>query len=79
MQAWIFKHFSDCLCTVPNIEYTEMEPQMCRWKPQQCKGNIDMMIIVLRERLDDLTEIDVLSFIPLTMSYVYFLVNSVTL
>ncbi|KAM7490663.1 hypothetical protein LguiA_033584 [Lonicera macranthoides] len=31
---------------------------MCRWKAQQCSGDTDTAIISLRERLDDLTEIE---------------------
>ncbi|KAM7478382.1 hypothetical protein LguiA_026595 [Lonicera macranthoides] len=56
--AWINDHFSECVRVVPNMEYTELMPRMCKWKAQQCCGDTHTALIVLREKIDDLTEID---------------------
>ncbi|KAM7459631.1 hypothetical protein LguiA_036625 [Lonicera macranthoides] len=57
-RAWINDHFSECVRVVPNMEYTELMPRMCKWKAQQCCGDTCTALIVLREKIDDLTEID---------------------
>ncbi|KAM7479421.1 hypothetical protein LguiA_027634 [Lonicera macranthoides] len=56
--AWICEHFPDCVRIVPNIEYVEAEPRMCRWKPQQLGGDTAATLISLREKLDDFSAID---------------------
>ncbi|KAM7477762.1 hypothetical protein LguiA_025975 [Lonicera macranthoides] len=58
--AWIADHFLDCLRVVYNMEYTELMPRMCKWKSQQCSGDTHMAAIRLREKLDNLTEKDVI-------------------
>ncbi|KAM7463610.1 hypothetical protein LguiA_031731 [Lonicera macranthoides] len=56
--AWICEHFYKCVRVVPNMEYTETEPRMCRWKPQQLVGDTVTALVSLREKLDDLSPID---------------------
>ncbi|KAM7531213.1 hypothetical protein LguiB_034623 [Lonicera macranthoides] len=58
--AWICEHFHYCANAFQNMEYMETQPRMCRWKPQLCsRGDYESALITLREKLDDLTEIDV--------------------
>ncbi|KAM7490587.1 hypothetical protein LguiA_033508 [Lonicera macranthoides] len=59
-EAWICEHFHYCANAFQNMEYMELQPRMCRWKPQLCsRGDYESALITLREKLDDLTEIDV--------------------
>ncbi|KAM7496819.1 hypothetical protein LguiA_021233 [Lonicera macranthoides] len=52
-----------CIRRVPNIEYTETELRMYRWKPQQLGGDTVVALISLKEKLVDFFAIDVSSSI----------------
>ncbi|KAM7523739.1 hypothetical protein LguiA_013641 [Lonicera macranthoides] len=58
-RGWICEHFPGCHQSIHNMEYTEMQPRMCRWKPHPCGGDTMTTIKTLREKLDDFSEIDI--------------------